>query len=121
MRSEVGFKITWHQKKIAIKPQPFPFDSQLCSSQIPGPLHFPCTFNVHSSNLHLMQAAGCKYPQTMTLILSILKPPFPSRTKTEEKKIKRRASRQQDGEIQAIHWAKGAERHNELNFAGFAN
>lgn len=68
-----------------------------------------------------MQAAGCKYPQTMTLILSILKPPFPSRTKTEEKKIKIRAARQQDGEIQAIHWAKGAERHNELNFAGFAN
>lgn len=62
MLSEVGFKITWHQKKFAIKPQPFPFGSQLCSSQIPGPLYFPCTFNVHSSNLHLMQAAGCKYP-----------------------------------------------------------
>lgn len=73
--SEVGFEITWHQKKSAIKPQPFPFGSQLCSSQIPAPLHFPCTFNVCSSNLHLMQAAGCKYPWTMTLILSILKPP----------------------------------------------
>lgn len=90
MLSEVGFKITWHQKKFAIKPQPFPFGSQLCSSKIPGPLHFPCTFNVHSSNLHLMQAAGCKYPQTMTLILSILKPPFPSRTKTEGNKKKKK-------------------------------
>lgn len=110
MLSEIGFKITWHQKKFAIKPQPFPFGSQLCSSQIPAPLRFPCTFNVHSSNLHLMQAAGSKYPQTMTLILSILKPSFPSRTKTEGKKIKRTASSQQDGETQAIHWAKGSEK-----------